>query len=391
LDGVLKQSAERAAGAEDLRAAFHAFERASLNLSQHYDGLAAEVARLNQALERSQAARRAELEARERVAARLHSLLEALPGGVVVLDHDGRVQQFNRIADELLTGMAIGAPWVSIVARNVAPRWDDGHDISLRSGRRVNISTQALAHEPGQILLLTDVSETRRLQDQLNLHRRLSANTETAATLAHQLRTPLSGALLIAAQLAHGKDPGVAKSGQRIRDALRRLERLIDDILLFTRGGALGAETVPASRLREELKRSIAEMRLPESMRFDLPAAWPAVDLHVNLNAMLSIMLNLVHNAVQACGGRGRLSVDSALDGPLLLVAFTDDGPGVAPERRERIFEPFFTTRAGGTGMGLAVARSVARAHGGELSLDSHHIGGARFELRLPIRSEEQT
>jgi two-component system sensor histidine kinase FlrB len=281
--------------------------------------------------------------------------------------------------------LAIGASWAGVVRGNIAPQWDDGHDLTLQSGRRVNISTQALSREPGQILLLTDVTETRRLQEGLNLYKRLSASTEVAAALAHQLRTPLAAALLDAAQLARGSDDRTRAGATRVRDALRRLERLIEDVLLFARGGELGAALATNGDLFEALSAAIAEMRLPASFTVTILPAADQARLLLNSNAILSAMLNLVHNAVQACAGSGTLRIDCRRDGAMLCFGFADSGPGVDPTAAERIFEPFVTLRVGGTGMGLAVARSVARAHGGELALVQRAERGALFELRLPV------
>ena len=71
-------------------------------------------------------------------------------------------------------------------------------------------------------------------------------------------------------------------------------------------------------------------------------------------------------------------------------VAVADSGPGIPPERRDRLFEPFFTTKPRGTGLGLAVSRAIARAHGGDLAVDAAAEGGARFALRLPLRRAEE-
>jgi two-component system sensor histidine kinase FlrB len=358
---------------------------ASLRRSAEHRKLEGQVQRLTEQLRQSGESRQRELAEKECVAARMRNLLEALPGGVIVLDGDGRVGEFNPAAAELLAGLHRGASWSELVAFNVTPQWDDGHDVTLRSGRRVNISTQALSHEPGQILLVKDVTETRRLQEGLHLYKRLSANTEVAAALAHQLRTPLAVALLDAAQLAQDSDPRTRAGATRVRDALRRLERLIEDVLLFTRGGALGASPTSSDQLLAALRDAVEEMRLPETFAVTIGGGAPSVPLLVNCDAILSGLLNLVHNAAQACAGRGQLRVDCRLDGTMLYLGFADTGPGVNPEDAERIFEPFVTKRAGGTGMGLAVARSVARAHGGDLALSRVAQCGALFELRLPL------
>jgi transcriptional regulator with PAS, ATPase and Fis domain len=170
---------------------------------------------------------------------RYKKILDVLPGGVIILDGDGRVQECNPSAQALLGEPLQGALWREVVERAVTPRPDDGHDISLHDGRRVNISTQALDGEPGQILLIKDVTETRRLLDQLSLHQRLFAQGDLAASLAQQIRTPLSAAILYLSNLSSsGFEPNIGRPfvGKTLA-SLKDLERLVEELMLFARGG----------------------------------------------------------------------------------------------------------------------------------------------------------
>ena len=147
--------------AQELQDAFGAFNQLSAQLSESYQQLEVRVAGLTSALETEQDERIKELTEKERVASRLASLLHALPGGVVVIDGVGNVQEHNPAAELLLGQPLLGLPWSEIINRAFCPRSDDGHDISLVDGRKVNISTCPLGTEPGQILLITEVTEIR--------------------------------------------------------------------------------------------------------------------------------------------------------------------------------------------------------------------------------------
>jgi two-component system sensor histidine kinase FlrB len=101
--------------------------------------------------------------------------------------------------------------------------------------------------------------------------------------------------------------------------------------------------------------------------------------------ALAGALLNLVTNGLEAAGDRGHVSVIAELHGLNVEIAISDDGPGIAPELADRVFEPFFTSRPDGTGLGLAVARSVTEAHRGELVLAERGSSGATFLMRLPL------
>ncbi len=369
-----------------LEAAFADFEVASTRLASFYNNLEEQVARLTEELKRSRAAEVRQLREKEIVAGRLGSLLEALPAGVVVLDGAGCIAEFNPAAQDLLGPLASGDQWIEIVSTAFRPQWDDGHDITLKDGRRVNIETAALSGEPGQIVLLKDVTETRRLQERLNHHRRLSAKTELAAALAHQIRTPLATAMLHTSNLSSRSCGEAAhqRTAERAMDAMRQLERLVEDMLTFARGGTLEMAAFDLSRLLERLVASVAANTQGGEFQFAQVGAVPAIRLFGNTDALFSMMLNLVNNAHAATKDGGSMRVWVDLEGQLARVYFEDDGPGIAERDREHIFEPFFTTTSSGTGLGLAVARSIARAHGGELELDAGFDTGARFILTLP-------
>ncbi len=141
-----------------LHDAFSAFNQISNQLASSYHALEQQVAHLNEELNKSHESRLKELTEKERLANRLSTLLQALPGGVVVLDSDGKIQEFNPTALDYLGEPLKDQYWSEVISRAFSPKSDDGHDVSLVDGRRVNISTCPLINEPGQILLITDVS-----------------------------------------------------------------------------------------------------------------------------------------------------------------------------------------------------------------------------------------
>src|SRR5262245_61809444 len=137
------------AGRAGLEQAFALFNQMSAQLSESYSMLEARVTELKGQLALVSAQRMQELAEKERLANRLQSLLDLLPGGVIVIDGQGVVREANPVARNLLGQPLAGMLWREVITRSFAPREDDGHEISLKDGRRLSIATRSLNAEPG--------------------------------------------------------------------------------------------------------------------------------------------------------------------------------------------------------------------------------------------------
>lgn len=361
------------------------FRRLASQLGDSEGRLRAHVDELQIRLAEADELRRQELEEKERLAQRLQNVLDLLPGGVVVIDGHGVVRDANPVGLELLGEPLVGAPWRDVIIRCFAPRKDDGHEVSLRNGRRLSIATRSLTGEPGQLVLLTDLTETRRLQDQLARHERLSSLGRMVASLAHQIRTPLSTALLYASHLEQG---GLSESQQQrfagnLKARLHELEHQVRDMLIFARGDLPLSERISPASLMSAL-RSAAEPQLHgAALRWQCDV--PGAELLCNRDTLVGALLNLIENALQASGSEPRLKVHLYRRGESLRICISDSGNGVDADTLKRLGEPFFTTRAGGTGLGLAVAKAVAKAHNGQLQLRSRLGRGTCALMTLPL------
>ncbi len=373
---------------QSLKEAFATFNEFSNQLTESYRQLETRVANLNEELQAARDERIRELTEKERLANRLSLLLEVLPGGVIVLDGEGIIRENNPAAEALLGQPLLGIPWSEVIGRAFAPRCDDGHEVSLTDGRRVNISTCPLGAEPGQILLITDVTEMRMLQDRLTQQQRLASMGETAASLAHQIRTPLSCAMLYASNLKRPQmdDSQRRQVGEKIFSRLRHLEQLVDNMLVYARNGKSGEEFFTADVLLADLQQVLEAQLQSSHTRFHWEDETAGQRLYGNRQMILSGLINLAVNAIQAMDKHGELQAQAAVDDAgRLQLSIIDNGPGIAPEMQSQLFDPFYTTRKDGTGLGLAVVQAIARAHKGEVKLDSALGKGSVFSLHLPI------
>lgn len=369
----------------ELEQSLELIARVSGRLGESQQLLQARVAELKGQLAETSAKELQAFDEKERLARRLQSLLDLLPGGVVVIDGQGVVREANPVALELLGAPLEGALWREVIARSFAPRRDDGHEISLKNGRRLSIATRSLNGEPGQLVLLTDLTETRRLQAQLARHERLSALGRMVASLAHQIRTPLSTALLYASHLEQG---GLSAEHQqrfagRLKDRLNELEHQVRDMLVFARGDLPLEDRLAPADLMNALHAAAAVRLDGVAVRWQCDACEGS--LRCNRDTLVGALLNLIENALQAATDTPRLKVHLYARASWLYVSVSDSGAGMDAATLARLGEPFFTTRATGTGLGLAVVKSVARAHSGALSLRSKPGRGTRALLQLPL------
>ncbi|MBV4469543.1 PAS domain-containing protein [Pseudomonas atacamensis] len=387
---VGQPSSVEQASRQGLEQAFQLFNQMSSQLTDSYSLLEARVTELKGELAVVSAQRMQELAEKERLANRLQNLLDLLPGGVIVIDGHGLVREANPAAIDLLGSPLEGELWRHVIARCFAPREDDGHEISLKNGRRLSISTRSLDAEPGQLVLLNDLTETRHLQDQLARHERLSSLGRMVASLAHQIRTPLSAALLYASHLTEQQLPVETQQrfAGRLKERLHELEHQVRDMLVFARGELPLTDRITPNALMQSLQAAaLTHVQ-------DLPIRWQcdshAGELLCNRDTLVGALLNLIENAIQASAGEARLKVHCYTRGNTLRLCVSDSGSGIEPTVLARLGEPFFTTKVTGTGLGLTVVKAVARAHQGELTLRSRVGRGTCVQVSLPLFSAAQ-
>lgn len=360
------------------------FNQMSRQITDSYRTLESRVNQLSGELTAETRQRQRELEEKERLADRLSTLLSALPAGVIVLDSQGTVAQCNPAAVALLGEPLEGERWVSVIRRCFAPRRDDGHEVSLRDGRRVSIEIRTMENEPGQLILLTDLTETRQLQAQLAHAQRLSAMGRMVASLAHQIRTPLSAAILYGGHLSQPDldEELRQRCASRLMSRLTHLESQVRDMLTFARGETRLAEALSSDQVEEGLRAAVEGLKLADGQQVTLAASGYRVPLMCNQEALVGACMNLVNNSLEAGASRVELSLTGARDE--LEIAVTDNGPGFPEHRADQLMEAFYTTKSHGTGLGLAVVQAVVRAHNGQFSLAPVPEGGARASVRLP-------
>ncbi len=376
---------------KELEQAFSLFNEASAQLTGAYHELQQQVERLTGELAVANVELRRQLLEKEALSQRLSHLLSAMPAGVVVLDQQGAIIEFNPAARDLLGESLMGRAWAEIAARvlgqTVVPHEWDLAPASGAAPRRASISSSPLDAAGGQVLLIHDMTEAYAMQRELQRHQRLSAMGEMAAGLAHQLRTPLATALLYASHLKKLDLP----ENERIRFAdkvlarLRHLEHLIQDMLSFVKGEGGGQDVVRMSSVLVDVQQVMEPQMMERGLNFSIQDDSRGAAVLGSRKALTGALLNLLENAMQACPEGGQVSLRSEVgDDGRVSIAVADNGKGIDIATQERLFEPFYTTRTDGTGLGLAIVRGVAEAHRGSVQVKSAPGCGSEFILRLP-------
>jgi len=319
----------------------------------------------------------------------MEQLYKELPSGLIIINGDGMVIQANRVAARLLGEPLEGMRWSDVIKRSFAPKNDDGHEISLKNGRRIQLSISSLEGQPGQLILLTDLTHTRQLQENVAKLKRLSSLGKMVASLAHQIRTPLSAAMLYGANLANKTlhESSRSRFQGKLMNRLQDLETQVNDMLLFARSGEQKiVEEVSVATLIEEVQDASDAMLIQVSGHLQCRLPDPDLFILANKNALTSAMTNLISNAIEATGEGVKLFISAVQRLPdQIEIAIMDNGPGIEKQRLAKVMEAFYTTKAQGTGLGLAVVQSVAQAHKGTVEVKSEVGKGSCFTLVLPL------
>ena len=272
-------------------------------------------------------------------------------------------------------------PWQDTATRCFDRDLDCAVDLVTQQGRRLSLKIRDLV-DGARILLFTDVTETRELEELVARSERLSAMGKMAASLAHQIRTPLAAAMLYLSAARDGPAESSSKLVSYGVDRLHDLDKLVNDMLLFARGTA-PAENVRIADILADLHSAVLPTK-PSGCYLVIDGTDALLTIEANRVGIVTALTNVVCNAFQAAPTDGVVSVAAKVRRDRVEFTVQDNGPGIPQSVVQRIFEPFFSTRSQGTGLGLAVVKTVTEAHGGHVNVDSGDSGGTRVGIDLP-------
>ncbi len=388
--------------------------RISYNLAVHLFGFYA-VALLTSYLGESASRAEEELAEKSGSLANLEifhrDVIQSISSGLISTDLDARVTSVNRAALEILattetallgrpiaaSGLFSEAEWAATASDRSADRLTRSELVVERGAERLPIGftvtrlTDANNVPTGWIVVFQDLSQWRRLQEELRLKDRMAAVGELAAGLAHEVGNPLaaiSGSVqLLSVSIAAGQQE------RRLLDIIvkesLRLDRTIKGFLRFARPRERAAARFDIAAL---LAENTALLRNSEEAtgghEFSLELEPESVQLAGDPDQISQIFWNLARNALRAMPKGGKLLILGRLRGESYSIEFRDTGHGMSEEQRAKLFHPFQSFFDSGTGIGMAIVYRIVQEHGGSISVESRPAEGTRIVVSLPLHHE---
>jgi two-component system sensor kinase FixL len=371
---------------------------------------------LTRRLRQGDAAKRATAELEDQLGAseaRWRSVIDSAVDGILVIDAHGRVESFNPAAERLF-GYAAEA----VVGRNVnmlmPSPYREEHDLYLArymatghakiigvgrevQGRRRDGTTFPVHLSVGEFAIdgerrftgiLHDLSRRVHMESTLREQAALASLGEMAAIVAHEVKNPLAG-IRGAIQVFGNRLPHDDANTRVMKEILTRidaLDQMMKDLLLFARPPQprrASTDLVPLVTTTASLLGQDPALR---EVAIDVEGSAPPV--HADPDMLRIVFQNLLLNGAHAMHGKGTIRVEVRPVDGTCQVAFTDAGPGIPAEIREKIFTPFFTTKARGSGLGLPTAKRLVEAHNGQIAIDCPPGGGTTVVVELPLADE---
>ncbi|HHP7233583.1 MAG TPA: ATP-binding protein [Desulfobacterales bacterium] len=332
-----------------------------------------------------------------------------LPVGLIATDRNGKIAFFNDAA-ETITGKSAAAAmdkdpdavlpscWCGLKAQLEAggPVLEKEMECAFAERRQVPLAVSAarIVNEEGRfvgnIIILRDLGEIRRLQEEIRRQEKLAALGGLAAGVAHEIRNPLSSIKGIATYFGSRAEAGSQdrEAAEVMVQEVDRLNRVITELLEFARPSELRRQPVELAPLLAHSVRLIEQDARTRQIEVRLENESEPLQVALDPDRFSQCLLNLYLNAIESMDRGGRLTVKSrkADDGEV-RIEIADTGSGIAPEHLSQIFDPYFTTKSKGTGLGLAIVHKLIEAHNGRIKVRSTPGAGSVVTIFLPVQS----
>ncbi|MFZ0900700.1 MAG: ATP-binding protein [Candidatus Sulfotelmatobacter sp.] len=264
-------------------------------------------------------------------------------------------------------------------------------EFSAAGGRRVQVSmdfVQEKGTQIGALLIMRDAESVRRIGDEIEMSRRLSASGRVTGGVAHEVKNPIN-AIVLHFELLQNKlaqlDPDTRRHMDIIGSEIQRLDRVVQTLVDFMRARELHLVEVDLRRLLEDVALLAAPDAEQHGVNIRREMSREPLPIKADLDLMKQALLNVVLNGVQAMPQGGPLTISAHRDRNLVIAEISDRGVGIAQQMHDKVFELYFTTKKDGNGIGLAQTYQILDWHHGSVEFESTEGEGTTFRFRIPL------
>ena len=341
----------------------------------------------------------------------VEQVMTKLQDGLMLFTHDSRVVLVSASAEKFL-----GRPRREILGHTAEEIFSDGtvlgavvlpafqkqrplvqYEFDAADHRRVQVSLDFIQERGtsiGALLTMRDAESVRRIEDEIEISRRLSASSRLTRGVAHEVKNPIN-AIVLHLQLLQNKllkvDPDTQRHMDVIGNEIHRLDRVVQILVDFTRPRDLRLEEVDMRGLLEEVAVLAAPEASQHGVRLVRERSQESLPVRVDTDLMKQAVLNLVLNGVQAMSQGGTLTLTSRREDEAIIIEIRDQGSGIPADVQEKIFELYFSTKKEGSGIGLAQTYQIMQWHYGSVDFETAAGVGTTFRMRLPASAQDST
>ena len=332
-------------------------------------------------------------------------LMSKLQDGLMLFARDSRVVLVSAPVEAFL-----GRPRADLLGRTVQELFDrhthlgtglldaferrrsmSEREFEAAGGKRVQVSLDFVQEKNSQIgalLIMRDAESVRRIGDEIEMSRRLSASGRLTRGVAHEVKNPINAIVLhlqlLRNKLAH-QEPDARRHMDIIDTEIRRLDRVVQTLVDFTRPRDLHLEEVDLGRLMEEVAQLAAPDAEQHGVTIERHMPEQRLPMKVDVDLMKQAILNVVLNGVQAMPKGGLLTISAHQEEHLVVAEVRDQGGGIPQDVHDKIFELYFTTKKDGSGIGLAQTYQILQWHYGSVDFESAEGVGTTFRFHIPL------
>src|SRR5437879_5465010 len=268
-------------------------------------------------------------------------------------------------------------------------------EVKAADGKSVQVSLDFIQQggtHIGALLTMRDTESVRRIEDEIETSRRLSASGRITRGVAHEVKNPIN-AIVLHLQLLQNKlaqtEPDTLRHMDIIDSEIRRLDRVVQTLVDFTRPRELHLEEVDLRRLLEDVAGLASPDAEQHGVTIERPLPEEPLPIKADVDLMKQALLNVVLNGVQAMPQGGLLTISARREDDVVIAEVWDRGPGIPREVQDKIFELYFTTKKDGSGIGLAQTYQILQWHYGSVEFESREGEGTIFRFRIPVSLSE--